>query len=975
MNRIKRWLICMPLIFSFPLFAQYSINGRVVDASTSEPLIGATVAVKGTQMGKITDLDGRFIIGGINSNTITLEVSYIGYLTQEVSLSLDNKSTRVLVELIEDATALDEVVINGVLEGQIAAMVTMKKAANIKNVVSSEQIVTFPDLNAAEVMQRIPGITIQRDQGDGRYVQLRGTPPAFTNFNINGEQVPSPEGDVRNVGLDIIPSDQIEFIEVTKVLTPDMDGDGIGGSVNVITKSPKDGEPQLGAILSSGYNHLRETPNYNLQFSYGQRFKKVGFQINASYFQNNQGSDNIEYDFDKGPFFNSQAQALGEDNYFLHFRDVQLRHYDIQRTRIAVSPSLDYEFNDNSKIYLKAMINNFTDQETRRRKTFTTDDPFNYTRYIFGGIEHDLRFRTQNQQLSTLALGGEHLIGKVKVDYQLFGSVAGETTPDFLEITFDDGFQAIDMTFDFSNPEYPRATFDSLPRIAATNFENFDYDGLVRESSVVSETLLTPRINIEIPYFIGGGNDGFIKVGGKIRSRVKSRDVINRTYGNYRPENNRSIAGIGDPLILTEVSNGWRDNNFLNQGYVMEAIPDIDLILDHIEFNHMYYVPSRNESRFDSYVSDYKYRENIYAAYGMIKHNYNKLMILAGVRFELTDITQNEGFGVFFERVVDSLNNVRVVTTVNPDDQPARHPFWLPQVQLKYELNPNVNVRAAVTRTYNRPNYNEIVNSTSRDADNRGQLFIGNPTIQFPTATNYDIMIERYKNTSIFSAGLFYKEIQNPIYPYRALLRDQAELDAGELNVGNTEITFPTNGLSATVFGLELQAQFKFDFLPGMLSNFGIYSNYTYTNSNAFIASNDEANLGNEVFVYFNAESIQNYVNTLEVEEFTLPGQAAHTANVALFYDDRKFFARLSANYQDDFLVSVGLDRDFDEYYDQALRLDYTMNYQINDIVTIFSDVINIIDTPLRFYLGQEDIVKQQEFYSWWVRAGIRINL
>ncbi len=956
-------------------FAQYSLSGKVIDAGSSEELIGATVVVKQYQIGKITDFDGRFVIGGIPENTVTLEISYVGYITKTLNLELETRSTKLLIKLEEDATALDEVVVTGVMEGQIAAMSTMKRAANIKNVVSQEQIVTFPDLNAAEVMQRIPGITLKRDQGDGRYVQLRGTPAAFTNFNINGEQVPSPEGDVRNVGLDIIPSDQIEFIEVTKVLTPDMDGDGIGGSVNVITRSPKEGEPQLGAVLSGGYNHLRQTPNYNLQFTYGQRFKNIGFQVNASYFQNNQGSDNIEYDFDKGPFFNSQAQALGENNYFLHFRDVQLRHYDIQRTRFAISPTLDYEFNEDSRIYLKAMVNSFTDVETRRRKTFTTDDPFNYTRYIFGGIEHDLRFRTQNQQLSTLAIGGEHLIGRVKIDYQLFGSSAGETTPDFLEITFDDGFQAIDMSFDFSDPEYPKASFDSLPSIAATDFVNFDYDGMVRESSRTSETLLTPRLNIEIPYTINSGNDGFIKFGGKIRSRVKSRDVINETYGNYRPINNRTIAGIGDPLILTELSDGWRDDNFLNQGYVLEAMPDIERVLDHIEFNYMYYVPSRNESRFDSYVSDYEYRENIYAAYGMVRHQYNKLMILAGVRYELTDITQNQGFGVFFERIVDSLNNVRVVTTVTPDDQPARHPFWLPQIQLKYELNQNVNLRAAVTRTYNRPNYDEIVNSTSRDADNRGQLFIGNPNILFPTATNYDLMIERYKNTSIFSAGIFYKEIQNPIYPYRALLRDQAERDAGELNVGNTEVTFPTNGLSASVFGVELQAQFKFDFLPGALSNFGIYSNYTYTNSTSFIASNDEANLGNEVFVYFNAQSIQNHINTLGVEEFTLPGQAANTANIALLYDGPKFFARLSANYQDDFLLSVGLDRDFDEYYDEAFRLDYTMNYRMNDVVTLFSDVINIIDTPLRLYLGQEDIVKQQEFYSWWFRVGARINI
>lgn len=949
--------------------AQYSINGIVKDDQTGEGLIGATVKISGTSKGKITDLQGRFTIGGISENSITLEISYIGYDTKEETVSLSARTTNISIELNQSAAALSEVVVEGVLEGQIAAMVIMKKAANIKNVVSAEQIVTFPDLNAAEVMQRIPGITLQRDQGDGRYVQLRGTPPELTNFNVNGEQIPSPEGDFRYVGMDIIPSDQIDFIEVSKVLTPDMDGDAVGGSVNVITKGASDGPPQVRMVISSGYNNLRETPNHNIQFSYGQRHKKLGFQVNASYFQNNQGSDNIEYDFDKGPFFNSESQGLGVNNYFLHFSDVQFRHYDIRRTRIAVSPTIDYEFSDDSKIYLKAMYNSFRDEETRRRKTFTTDDPFNLTRYLFGGIEHDLRYRNQNQELSTLALGGEHILGKVKFDYQVFTSIATESIPDYLEIAFENPGQAINIGFDFSDPDYPRATFDSLATVQSTDYENFDFDGLIEESSEVKDVLVTPRFNVEVPFQLFNG-DGFFKVGGKVRSREKSRDIVSRSYGNYRPRDNGNIAGEGQPLILSEVSDGWRDDDFLNQGYVMEVMPDLDLVLDHLEFNSAYYIQSRNASRIDTYSQDYDYNENIYAAFGMFEYNINKLMILAGSRFEFTDITRNQGYRV----VEGSDEEGNTVVTVDTLNTLASHSFLLPQLQLKYALTPYVNLRGAVTRTYSRPNYRDVINAISYEADNRGQIAIGNPNLNFATATNFDFMIERYKNSSILSLGIFYKQINDFVYQFRGILKDQLEIDAGELNPNNIELTQAANGREADVFGLEVQAQFKFDFLPGILSNFGLYTNYTYTDSKAFIAAVQSANLAAAPIIPFTAEAVSDYINSLEVQEFTLPGQSTHTANLALFYDSPKFFARLSMNYQDDFLVSVGVDRDFDEYYDDALRLDYTMNYNANEKITVFGDFINITNEPLRFYVGEESIIKQQEFYSWWFRTGARIN-
>ena len=959
MSRILFFGFC--LLFSSFLQAQGVLSGRVLDVKTNQPLIGASLVLEGTTTGTVTDASGQFSLQGITASQGVVIVDYLGYTSKRVNFNINNASARrMTIRLQQSSVSLGEVVVNGIAEGQIKAIIEMKQAENIKNIVSAEQILTFPDLNAAEVLQRVPGITLQRDQGEGRFVQLRGTPPELTNFNINGEQVPSPEGDFRYVGMDIIPSDQIAEVEVTKVMTPDMDADGIGGSVNIKTKRAQTGPPSLFTTLAVGYNNLRETPNYNFQLAYGQRYKKLGFQINASVFENNQGSDNIEYKFAKGPFFNTDSQEEGRDNFFVHYREAQLRHYDITRTRISISPTLDYQLDENNYFYLQGMYNSFTDEETRRRLIYDLDDPLNANFYLFGGVEHDVRERTRQQELSTLSLGGEHNWNGIEFDYQLFYAAAQEDEPDRFEARFDSPGQAIAINFDTSDPEYPRATFPVASNAGnATDFENFELDEMLIEAGLTEEVLFTPRLNLKLPYFTGESN-GYFKFGAKLRSRTKQRDIRSQTFAAYR-ETSNLYPGTGDPLNLVTASGGFRATNLLNQGYTMESMPSAQIMLDFYEFFPQFFIFDRNETRKNSYNQDYKYRENIYATYGMIRHDFNKLMVIAGLRYERTDVLQNDGFGVILNGNrfvgIDTIQNSRV------------QDFLLPQVQLKYQLTPNVNVRAALTYTYARPNYVDVIPSREED---RRELSIGNPDLNFPRSTNIDLMVERYFNRSIFSAGLFYKSIDDFVFSYKRFGREGAP---GSGNFPVFEFTKPLNGKDAQVFGAEFQAQFKFDFFNNFLQNFGLYTNYTYTYSQAFIPRRTSANFASAVIINPAADDLSEFFDETGQEEISLPGQAQHTANIGLFYDGDKFFARLTANYQDDFLVEIGPDPDLDEYYDEALRLDFTMNYKVNKKLSVFSDWINITNTPLRFYLGTEDVIKQQEFYSWWGRVGVRWQL
>jgi outer membrane receptor protein involved in Fe transport len=361
MKKIKTLFIIGAFL---PILALGSrLEGVVRDAQTGQSLPGATVHVKGSTIGAMTDTKGFYVLDNIPEGNQIIVLSFLGYEDFEFGLNAVEKSKFTKnIALVTSSTQLNEVIINERAGGEIRTLNRQREAENIVTLVSREQILSFPDINAADAIQRVSGVTLQRDQGDGRYVQLRGTPPEFTNFNVNGIQLPSPESSIRTVGMDVINSGQIETIEVVKVLRPDMNGDAIGGTVNIVTKRAENPNPEFNLTLAGGYNELRNTPNGEIQFSFAQRKGRIGWLINANYFKSLQGSDNMEFKYEKGVFFGD----TGRDNYHIQYNEVQLRHYDITRERTGLSSTIDYQIDEHNTQYISGMFNRFNDHETRR---------------------------------------------------------------------------------------------------------------------------------------------------------------------------------------------------------------------------------------------------------------------------------------------------------------------------------------------------------------------------------------------------------------------------------------------------------------------------------------------------------------------------------------------------------------------------------------------------------------------------------
>ena len=942
--------------------AAATIEGHISDALTGETLPGATVQVKGSTKGAVANFDGFYSLTNLPPGDYVLMTHFIGYQSQEFKITVDsNLKYKKDFILVSSSTNLSEFVVSERASGQVRTMKRQKEADNIINIVSAEQIRSFPDLNAADALQRIPGITLTRDQGEGKFVSLRGTPPELSNFNVNGIELPSPESSIRTVGMDVFNASQIQTIEVAKVLTPDMIADAIGGSVNLTTKRAENTEPEFNVVLAGGYNNLGKTPNGEGQFTFSQRNGKIGFLINANYNRSVQGAENMEFKYEKGPFFGGS----GSDNLGLQYTEVQLRHYEVDRTRIGLSSSFDYYINDKNRIYLSGMYNNFSDRETRRRKVYTVDDATSERNYLYGGIEHDVKDREKIQGISMVSLGLEHdMAMKSKLKYEFSWSYASENQPDRMEAVFENPGQAINVRFDMADPDFPTAFYPNPENaVLATAYDRYEMDKLIFENHEATDRNLIGRLDYEIPYRTGDSK-GIIKVGTLLRFKDKSRNINAKSFGAYFPQSN--IYPIsGDTLNLISVADDFYTDNLLNRDYVMEAMPNPQNMRDFYDRWPTLFIYGNQgitETLERSFSQDYTAEENVQAYYAMARHEFNKLMVLGGVRYERTDILF-EGFRLnktnsgFFQSL-DTLNDQRTID------------FWLPNLQFRYALTPDFNIRGALTYSYSRPNFRDVV--PYRVQNERTEVRLGNPDLAYPAATNLDFLVEKYwGGRNMLSGGIFYKRIDNFIFNYRVF---GYEGDPTQANFNKLDIELPLNGQSAFVSGAEMQLQTFFTFLPRHWKNSGVAVNYTFTYSEARInrrfPANDNVNivrLGEDYTQFFDSE---------DREIIPLPGQAPNTLNVSLFYDSPKFYFKASANFNDVFLSTLGADPDLDEYYGEQWRIDLNGYYQFNEFLQVFADLRNATNAPLRFYLGppKNRRILQTEFYSFWARIGVRLK-
>lgn len=914
------------------------IAGKVVDANDQFSLPGANLRIENTNKYTVSDQNGNYQFLNLSPGTYTVLIDYLGYETISHQIEvIEDETATINFELTNGLNELSEVVIVGdYLKGQAKALNQQKNNGNITNIISSDQVGRFPDANVGDALKRVPGVTMQNDQGEARDIIIRGLAPELNSVTLNGDRIPSAEGDNRNVQMDLIPSDMISSIEVNKTLTPDMDADAIGGSVNLITRAVPNKE-RISFTASGGYAPIRENGLYNSAFIYGNRFfnKKLGIVASGSYQVQNFGSDNIQAVWRKD-----------NDNDF-YVSQMDIRQYDVQRIRRSISFSSDFKFNENNRLDLTTIYNWRDDRENRYRTRYrnirrTKDDngDYNYTgeirRQTKGGIDNrrNQNTRLEDQRVYNISLRGEHLITpKLDMDWGISYSRASEDRPNERYIDF--RHRNVNLMEDLSNGNRP-----FISTVSADDPTNYSLRRITENRKNTYESELGAKINFRVPFSVIANQKGRLRFGGRLRLKDKTR---NNDFFSYR-----SLNRIGN---LTQVPN----SHFTGKGFEPgnQYVPGL-----FVSPSYLGNLDLKNPSLFEEssvpsefLAVNYKAKERISAGYIRWDQDLSsQTSLIAGVRFENTNIEYTGNYVQDEEELIGQVTHKNDYLNV------------LPSVTLKHQFNKDFILRAAFTTSIARPNYYSLapyVNVLLEETE----VLAGNPDLKATYAYNYDLMLENYfENIGIVSGGIFYKRLNNFIYTYRDnsfLSESFEELFPNMINpiqVGDNswQFTQDRNGSHVNVWGFEVALQRQLDFIPGeFFKHLGIYLNYTYTDSKAKGITNSDGEAR---------------------EGLTLPKTAPHMFNGSLAYENKKFTARISMNYTAAYLDAVGGNADEDSYYDKQLFLDANVSYKFNKNLRIFAEANNLTNQELSYYQGVKGRLMQSEFYQPRFTMGLKFD-
>ncbi|MEM1057058.1 MAG: TonB-dependent receptor [Bacteroidota bacterium] len=858
-----------------PVVAQTgSVAGTVTAAATGESLPGANVLLIGTGTGAATDLDGRYRIDGVSEGRARLVASFVGYTADTLSVAIVSGETVTLDFVLQPGGLLGEgVEVTAQLEGQLGAIREQRESNTIVNVVSADRIREYPDANAAESVGRLPGVSLQRDGGEGTRVQVRGLDPNLTSVTINGERIPGSGGSGfddgatggRSVDLSLISADLLEGIELFKALTPDKDADAIGGTVNLVVREAPSGT--RGRIRTLGtYNDLEGAiEGYRLDGNASTRLlgDRLGLIATANLQRAPRGyvGNQAEYD---------DSFAAADDN--TEPRSFEVDRREEIRDRAGASLTADWRL-PSGGIQARALYSRSERDESRLRLRYRLDET---------DAERAVRTQLRTSDLVSTGLSGEHRLGRLTGDWALSLSQSLGRQPDGWDVRFrqDDAFSGL------ASSNFGGLSLAQIADSAGTDLRSTYVRSLRRNRERTSDRDVTAGFNLGYPVRLGGAEVEF-RAGAKVRDKGRESDytrneVIARDLEVFAIREGLDLLENGSPIAgpyfgpdESDTADGLR----LLETPDRDAISALDASIAEFYIEHPF---------FDQ--RDYTADETVSAAYGMTEITAGELLVVAGVRYEHTEtgfVGVTGDFPNDLQRLVNTLEN-------NPDRYTSRdttgsqsYGHFFPQLVTRYRISPVFDVRAAVTRTLARPDYLDLVAYENvNDIDD--EIERGNVDLRPTLAWNVDGGISAYTPVGLFALGGFYKQLQD--FQYDLF---QSEVVPGE---GTFTVFQTVNGDDATVYGIEAEAQVNASLLPGILSGLLLTANYAYTISRADFPL--EFDTGLDLTTGLS-------VPELTTRESSLPGQATHIANATLGYERRGFSARLSFQYQGAFLSEV----------------------------------------------------------------------
>jgi TonB-dependent receptor len=972
MNRCKCevrliFLIIISLGISYPA-QNPNLQGNIKDVKTGEPLIGANIVILGTSMGAASRNDGKYFISNINPGSYTIKVSYIGYRTDSVKVVINENENKVQdFKLVPEGIESQTVVVTSQATGQVEAINKELSSDLIENVVSSEKIKELPDVNAAESIGRLPGVTVVRNAGEGYQVSIRGLQPKYNEITIDGVKMGSSDPNNRSADLSMISSDMLEGIEVQKSVTPDLDANVIGGIVNFDMREAKvivPGRPVFNLSLQGGYKNLPDAVDKYNNYKYVVSGEDRLFDDNFGIF--------AQLEIDRRNLTSNQLSASYDQlhNNTIDHKTTALGLFylprDRQRSNLALN--LDYKIPDG-----KIKFINFA--SSSKTSSFQADNNFlinnSAQSYILSNNSN-----TVNNIINSIDF--EKQFDFFHIDGKLSHTYSETINPGNWAVNFTQGSQGIAQFIDQAN-----VNPQNIPKFGNYDFSSAFLSTVTADHSFSRQRTLSASLDLSKNINFSEDVTTTLKFGGIFEHKYK--------WYVYDQNNSEPLNEPGDifldNLITSYFSIPINSYNlplsyfidphfsfgkFLGGDYSMVAPINRDMMIRMVNLlqNNIQNLAANNHA-YSFFHNDYASRTNNYsgyenhgAFYGMVNANIGpQINIITGVRFQNLQTNYTATRGIFTTSGFASYYHYDTTVIQN-------HGYWLPDLTVRYRPLPWFDVRLAYSNTLAYPDYNSIIPRI----DMNGIVINWVNYKLIPSRSyNYDAYLSFYNNTiGLFTTGLFLKRIVNLIYPWSFFVSGAnvvPYLPTGVVTSYNPNgsyniITYLNDSYRINDYGIEFDWQTHFWYLPAPLSGFVLGLNYTHIFSKAQYPY---------TFVEATGRALK-FIDTTFTDR--LLDQPSNVINLSLGYDYSDFSIRVAFLYQSDIFTGPNFWPQLRTHTPVYRRWDIAAKQKLPWFgLEIFADLNNINSANDLSIIYGGSVPEAQQDYGFTADVGFRIKL
>jgi TonB-dependent receptor len=931
-----------------------AIAGTVTDPGGAA-LKGAQVSLQSPVVNIATDEQGRFILNNLAPGKYTVTVTYVGFSPFTADASVTSGQTANIDAKLQVQSQSQTVLVTGARVSAEAEAINVERTAdNVIQVLPVEVIQSLPNANMADALGRLPSVTLERDEGEGKYVQVRGTEPRLTNTTVDGINLPSQEPGVRQIKFDGIPADIVDTVQVSKTLLANMDGDGIGGSVNLITKTATD-TPTVTVEGLGGYtpivNGRGETEE---DATVGKRFgasRRFGLLVGGHYDWNGRGIDDIEPVPDVATLSNGSTVPWKDA--------MDIREYEYFRTRWGVAGSADYRIANGSNVYLRVLYSDFKNYGDRWAYSLTdntpgiqllnpgnvgcpTDDSGTTVPPCAGAPTFNTQLRNPDMAVGSILLGGNHVLSSTWYTWEASVSRSSYGNSPYSTAGFSSNLSS-------SSCQYaPGATKDLyLPQWNSECYaEGYNPDNLVL-SGIDRDLGHAAQLNLGVAgsgayrYHLGGRLATF-EYGGKFRNEHKFADTYVLTLS---PSGTTPLSTFPNRLINHSYYNGGK--------YKLGYNAKVEDVMAYANANASAFTASSTKGQDPS---QFDLVERIPAGYVMNTIDFaSRLRFIVGLRVEgTTDDVQNLAFGSY-PCDTDPSGSCASIT---PNKFSGSYYTLLPSASLRFSIGPDSLLHLTYARGLSRPDPQDIAQplswTDSGNGANRYSVSFGNANLKAETGDDIDILFDHYlKPFGAISVGYFFKSLQDPIITKTFQLVNY-QPPGGPLS--NYLATQPVNAGSAWISGFEASYLQHYSALPGLLGGLGLSANYGYTASgtSGIPGRTDHPSL------------LRNSPNAFNISPTYDRGR--FSVRVGMSYNQANIYGY---QYQDGTPGGVKGPLS-DIYFYSHFQADAQGSVGLGRGLSLIVSGLNLNNEVFGFYQGSSQYMIQREYYQPTIMGGLR---